>query len=86
VNANSSVYISLPPKTGTDTIRRVYIEQIGVLRYYWGTGYILTYVLPLPSGVSYDVDGSNNSIVITNNTGSKIDVRIAYRVVEGLLL
>jgi hypothetical protein len=46
VNANSSVYISLPPKTGTNM----------------------------------------NSIVITNNTGSKIDMRIAYRVVEGLLL
>jgi len=81
VNANSSVSISLPPKTRTNTGRRVYIEQIGVIGQYVTTGYSLYYMLPLSSNVSYNVDGSSNSIVITNNTANNLYVRLVYRVV-----
>jgi hypothetical protein len=81
VSANSSISISLPPKTRTNTGRRVYIEQISVIGQYVVTGYSLYYMLPLLSGVSYNVDGSSNSIVITNNTTNNLYVRVIYRVV-----
>jgi hypothetical protein len=81
VPAGGSASISLPLPRKNEYYD-LYIEQVGVANEDSAPdgSYVLYYLTPLPSGVTYSVDAPNKRIVITNSTSNSVTVTVIFRI------